>query len=138
MQHQRRNHHILQRNERALPKRAEWVPLPDVVGEGDEEGGGFEEVGEEGDTRCGLRVEEFEELWDLDYGTGADDADAETFAYCEFEAVRVVYGIEVEDQVLIADGPEEVVAQLVEGGGQVVPALRISVEMGVNAVLVRT
>ena len=138
MQHQRRNHHILQRNERALPKRAEWVPLPDVVGEGDEEGGGFEEVGEEGDAGGGLGVEEFEELRDLDDGGGADYADAEAFAYCEFEAVGVVYGIEVEDQVLIADGPEEVVAQLVEGRGQVVPALQISVEMGANAIMVRT
>jgi hypothetical protein len=57
VQHQCTNHHILQCNQRALTKRAEGVALPDIVGEGDEEGGGFQQVGQEGDTGGGLRVD---------------------------------------------------------------------------------
>jgi hypothetical protein len=125
----------LECNQGALSKRAERVTLPDVVGEGDEEGGGFEEVGEEGDAGGGLRVDELEELRDLDDGTGADDADAEAFGDGEFEAVGVVERVDVQYEVFVADGAEEVVAQLVEGGGQVVAASWVSL-MSVRMFLV--
>ena len=113
MQHQRANHDILQRNQRALAKRAERVSLADIVREGDEEGGRLEQVGEEGDAGRGLRVDELEELRDLDDGAGADDANAETFADGEFEAVGVVDWVDVEDEVFVAHRAEQVVAKLV-------------------------
>ena len=66
-----------------------------------------------------MRSQQFEDLRDFHDRGGADDAQAEGFGDGEFEAGGVGEG-EVEDDGFVACRAEEVVAEGVEGGGQVV------------------
>lgn len=119
LQHQHRNSHILDRNQRHLAIGAEWELVPDIICQADEVARRLEQVAQEGNALGGLGVEEFEQLWDFDDAARADDADAEGFGDGEFEALRVGQ-VDVVDEGAVAGVAEELGCGLLDWAGEVV------------------
>ena len=86
IQNQSRNDDILNEDEARLSVCAEWEALAIIVCERDEVGSGFKEVGEERDAFCRARVNELEDLRDLNDGRSADYANPKTFGNGKFDA----------------------------------------------------
>lgn len=87
LQYQHRDHDVLHYNECRLAKCAEREARANIIRQADQVCGRLEKVAEEGDAGRGLRVDELEDLGDLDDGAGADDADSEAFGDGEFDAL---------------------------------------------------
>jgi hypothetical protein len=85
-----------------------------IVRERDEVRARFEQVREERETVGGLRVEQLEQLGDLDDGGGADDADAEAFGDGELDAFRGAE-VDVVDERFVAFGAEQRDADVGDG-----------------------
>lgn len=88
---------VLHSDERRLTVRAEREAMTRIVRQRDEEAGRLEHVRNEAKPLGGLRVDELQQLRDLDDGRGGDDADAERFGDGELHAGVVTHG---EVQVL--------------------------------------
>ena len=105
-------------NQSGLAIRAEWKAHARIVREGDEVGERFEGVGGERHPGRGFAGDEFEDLRHFDDGGGGDDGEAETLRNRELEAWRG--RLEVQEEDLMAGGPEEGDEQGRERGGEVV------------------
>lgn len=85
--------------------------MAEVVCERDEVCGRLQEVGEEGDSGCRARLNELDNLRNLDDGRGGDNTDSKAFRDSELEAF-CVSKVDVEEEVLVAcladDGDTEV------------------------------
>jgi len=68
-----------------------------IVAQADEVRARLEQVGQEGQTGGRLRVQQFQQLRDLDDGAGADDTNAKGLADGEFEAVWGSERVDVQD-----------------------------------------
>jgi len=97
---------------------AEGEAIAEVVGEGDDVGGSLEKVGEDADAGGRLAVEQLEDLWDLDDGGGADNAEAEGLGDGKLEALLVGDG-ELAHEGGVAAGAEEGYGKLIDGARKV-------------------
>ena len=92
--------------------------MADVVAQADEVRARLEQVREEAETLCRLRVEQLEQLGDLDDARCADDADAQTLANAQLHALSRSQ-VDVMDQRLVADGAQKGGAEVRDGLRQV-------------------
>lgn len=72
-----------------------------VICERDEVGGCLEEIGEEGDSGCRARLNELDNLWNLDDRRCGNDTDSKAFRDGELEAFCVCE-VDVKEEVLVA------------------------------------
>lgn len=111
VQHQDRDDHILHRNQRRLAVGAKRELLAVVICEGDQEGRGLEEIGEERNALGRARLEQLEDLRDLDNRRRGDDADSQPLGDGELDAFRGGR-VDIQQQRLVAlvayDGDSEV------------------------------
>lgn len=89
-----------------------------VVAEADEVRAGLEQVREEAQALCRLRVEQLQQLGHLDDAGCADDGDAQALADAELDALGRAE-VDVVDQRLVADGAQERGAEVRDGLRQV-------------------
>lgn len=73
VEHQDHNDRILRENKERLAVGAKGEAVADIVDEGDQVAGRFEEVRGEGDAGGGFGADEVDDLGDLDKGGGADN-----------------------------------------------------------------
>lgn len=92
------NRNILDRDESALAKCAEGELVPHAVRQRDKQAGGFEGVGHKGDAGGGARVDELQDLRDLDDGAGTDNSNTEGLRDSQGCAGRIFDQAKVEEQ----------------------------------------
>lgn len=92
------NRDILNGDESTLAERAEGELVPHAVGQSDKQTSGFEGIGHKGDTGRGARVDELQDLGDLDDSTGAHDGNTEGLRDSQGCTGRIFDQAEVEKQ----------------------------------------
>lgn len=88
-----------------------------AIGERDEQAGGFKRVGYERDTGGRARVDQLQDLRNLDHSTGANDGDAESLGDGERCAGRVLGDIEIEQESAVAGSTDQRDDRIVNGFG---------------------
>lgn len=119
LQHQHRDHNILHHDECRLAKRAEREARANIVRQADQVCRRLQEVAEEGDTRRGFRVDELEDLGNLDDGAGANDADSEAFGDGELDAFGRGW-VDFKEKRVVALSAEDRDSEFTDRRGEVV------------------
>lgn len=117
VQNQRRNSNVLDQNKGGFAVGAERESMADVVAQRDEVCAGLQDIGEEREAFSGLRVQQLEELRDLDDRGCADDTDSKTFRDGELDTLGLGE-IDVVKERLVADRAKEVFAHIHDGFGK--------------------
>lgn len=120
LKQQRRDSHILHQDQRRLAIRAKRESMANIISQRNQITPALEQVRQKADTLCGLRVEDLEQLRDLDDGRRSDDTDTEAFADGELDAVGRRKRVDVEDKCLVAVRREQRAARFDNRFGQVV------------------
>lgn len=122
------NSNVLDENEGRLAVGAKRKAAAHIVGKANEVGARLEQVREEREALCRLRVEQLEQLRHLDNGRGADDANAQALGNGQLDAFGCAE-VHVVDERLVACGAEERDANVGNGLRQV---LRQGLEGGLE------
>lgn len=115
LQDQYADHDILHSDQSLLAESAEWETLTDIVRERDQERCCFQRVAEERNAGRRLRVQQFQDLGDLDDGGSADDAEAHRFGDGEGKTLRIFGDVEVEEERAMTGRTEEGDDGIVDG-----------------------